>query len=235
MGVVSRRVKSTEGRWADRNAERQRAVIEALIELVEESEPRAEISFQDIADRAGISRTVLYRHFSDRMDLDNQAREHVVEMYLDAVMPVLDPAETVRETVSIAVNNYVNLVAEHPRLYQWMELASHEGFTGSTAVISAKDAIARQISSFITPIAALLGQTDPGLDVAVFAMVSMIDGAVTRWLRDTPEGWDAAGVARMLTDSFLILLEGHARLRGVTIDVDVPIDDLVASALNRPA
>lgn len=229
VGVVSRRVKSTKGRWGDRNAGRQRVLIEALIALVEESEPGVDISFQDIADRAGISRSVIYRHFSNRKDLDTKAREHVIANYLDSIMPTLDPAETVRETVTVAVDTYVSLAAEHPRLYQWVELAAAEDVGGANAVMTARDAIAQQISALIVPAAAVFGESDPGIEIGVFAVVSMIDGAVTRWLRDRPEGWDAPAVARTLIGTLLILLDGHARLRGITLDVDVPIGELLAS------
>ncbi|MFD4428301.1 TetR/AcrR family transcriptional regulator [Nocardia sp. NPDC058497] len=228
--MVARRVKSKAGRWGDRNVERQRVVMDALIALIEESEPGAEVPFQAIAERAGISRSVIYRHFADRKDLDAKTREYAVELHLESVMPTVDAADTIREAVSRAVHTYVVLVAEHPRLHDWVEQGAGTDAGDSTVASSTKDAVAQQIYSLVLPIAALFDQSDPGIEVGVYSIVAMVDGAVNRWLRTRPEGWDVPDVSRMLTESLVILLEGHARMRGVSLDVDLPMDELLASA-----
>ncbi|MEV0245190.1 TetR/AcrR family transcriptional regulator [Nocardia sp. NPDC050712] len=232
--MVARRNEGSGGRWGEHNAERRRAVMDALVELIEESEPGTEISLQDIADRAGLKRSVIYRHFADRKDLDAQTREYLVESYIGTLMPTLDPEDSVRETVYRAVHTYVTLVAAHPRLHRWVEQGpgSHDP-SGVIVVAGTKEAVAQRISALFTPAAALFGQADPAIDVAAFAVVSTVDGAVTRWLRTRPGGWDAAQVSRALTDSLVMVLEGHARNRGIPVDADVPIGELLAEAAAR--
>ena len=65
--------KSPDGRqarWDKHNQERRQVILDAAIAVVEAGEPGAEFHVQQIADRAGLSRTVVYRHFADRADLD---------------------------------------------------------------------------------------------------------------------------------------------------------------------
>ncbi|WP_433576523.1 TetR/AcrR family transcriptional regulator [Nocardia brasiliensis] len=229
--VVPRTGQKSDGRWADHNAERRGVIMAALIALIEESEPGADIPLQAIADRAGIKRSVIYRHFADRQDLDSRTREYAIALHIDSVMPTLEPDDSVRGTVSRTVSTYVNLVAARPRLHEWVEHGpgSHDA-SGRAVVTGTKEAVVQRISSLFIPAAALLGQDDPGLDVAIFAVVAMVDGAVTRWLRTREQTWDTAELSRLITESLMIVLQGHARARGLEIDVDLPIAELLAQA-----
>ena len=57
-------------RWDSHNQARRQHILDAAIDVLADSEPGAEVHVQQIADRAGLSRTVVYRHFADRADLD---------------------------------------------------------------------------------------------------------------------------------------------------------------------
>ncbi len=222
-------VADSGGRWGEHNAERRRAIMSALLELIEECEPGVEIPLQAIADRAGVKRSVIYRHFADRRDLDARTREFVVESYVDEVMPTLDPAESLRATIFRLIDTYVRLVAAHPRTHEWIERGPGSSDPSGQAIVTGtKAAIAKRIAFFFETGAAALGHSDPGIEVAAFAIVSMVDGAVTRWLQTRPAGWDVEGVSAMLTDSIRFLVDGHLRARGIEIDPDMPLNDLLA-------
>ena len=57
-------------RWDKHNQARRQHILDAAIAVLEDAEPGGEVHVQQIADRAGLSRTVVYRHFADRADLD---------------------------------------------------------------------------------------------------------------------------------------------------------------------
>ncbi len=205
--------------------------MSALLELIEECEPGVEIPLQAIADRAGVKRSVIYRHFADRRDLDARTREFVVESYVDEVMPTLDPADSLRATIFRLIDTYVRLVAAHPRTHEWIERGPGSSDPSGQAIVTGtKAAIAKRISYLFETGAAAVGYSDPGIEVAAFAIVSMVDGAVTRWLHTRPEGWDEDGVSRMLTESLWFLVDGHARTRGITVDPDRPLGELLAGS-----
>ncbi|WP_067562104.1 TetR/AcrR family transcriptional regulator [Nocardia acidivorans] len=229
--MVVDKLVSPGGRWGDHNAERRRVIMDALIELIEEFEPGSEIPLQAIADRAGVKRSVIYRHFVDRRELDARTRQYAVELHLDEVTPTLDPDDTLRETIFRTVDGYVRLVSARPRLNEWVERGPGSQDPSGQAVVSGtKAAIAERISVLFETAAAVLGQTDPGIEVAAFAIVSMVDGAVTRWLHTRPDGYGATAVSRLLTDSIVYLVQGHARVRDIEVDPDIPVGELLTRA-----
>lgn len=217
------------GRWGDHNAERRRAIIAANIELIEESEPGEEISLQLIADRAGVKRSVIYRHFTDRRELDAKTREFAVEGVVELVMPELDPRESLRGTFFRFIDTYVGWVSRHVRLHSWIERGPGSADpAGKAVVVGTKAAIAERVAELFGIALSVVGQTHSGVDAAAFGVVSMVDGVVTRWLDTTPPGLDAAEVTELLTDSIWFIFDGHARSWGFVIDPDQPIVDLMA-------
>ncbi|MEU0538706.1 TetR/AcrR family transcriptional regulator [Nocardia sp. NPDC005978] len=226
--MVSESADVPGGRWGDHNLERRRAIMAALIALIEESEPGAEIPLQLIAERAGIRRSVVYRHFTDRKDLDAKTREFAVESNVDRLLPTLDLSDSLYDTVSGIVGPYVALVEAHPRLHEWVEHGpgSHDP-AGRAVVTGTKAAIAERVSTLFSMSMALLDIQEPGVEIAAFAVVSMADGAITRWMRTIPREYPAAEVTRLLTDSICYMIDGHARAHGVEIDPHLPLRELL--------
>jgi AcrR family transcriptional regulator len=229
--MVSQQTDVGGGRWGDHNSERRRAIMEALIALIEESDPGADIPLQLIAERAGIRRSVIYRHFTDRKDLDAKTREYVVESNIDRVMPTLDLDDTLHDTLERIIGTYVQLVSARPRLHLWVEHGpgSHDP-AGLAVVGGTKLAVSQRITDLFLMATAILGIEEPGLDVAAYSVVSMVDGAVTRWLQTDSPGLNAEEMARLLTQSLWFLIDGHARLRGVAVDPDLPLRELLVRA-----
>ncbi|MFF2553750.1 TetR/AcrR family transcriptional regulator [Nocardia sp. NPDC058058] len=227
--MAADRAEVSGGRWGDHNTERRRAIIAAYIELIEESEPGAEIPLQLIADRAGVKRSVVYRHFGDRGDLDAKTREFAVEGVVDQMMPDFDPAESLRDTIFRIVDTYVGWVTVHERLHDWIERGPGSADPAGKAVVTGtKAAIALRVAQLFTLAAGVVDQHHPGIDPAAFAIVSLVDGGVTRWLDTRPEDLDAAELTRLLADSIWMLFDGLARSRGFAVDPDRPIIELMA-------
>ncbi|UFS94441.1 TetR/AcrR family transcriptional regulator [Nocardia huaxiensis] len=224
------RAEAAGGRWGDHNAERRRAIVAAYIELIEESEPGADIPLQLIADRAGVKRSVVYRHFTDRGDLDARTRELAVEHVVELVMPDLDPRESLRGTIFRFIDTYVGWVTVHERLHAWIERGPGSGDpAGKAVVVGTKAAIAQRVAELFTLAISAVGQEHPGVDTAAFSVLGLVDGGVTRWLETRPTNLDAPELTRLLTESIWYIFDGHARRLGFVVDPDVPVADLLAS------
>lgn len=63
-------VSGYEARWEQHNAERRGHILQAAVALLEESPPGAEISMVRIAERAGVAKSVMYRQFAGKDELD---------------------------------------------------------------------------------------------------------------------------------------------------------------------
>ncbi|MFC7450793.1 TetR/AcrR family transcriptional regulator [Rhodococcus daqingensis] len=222
------------GRWGDHNAERRRQILEAAIAVIGESPPGADIPVQLIADRAGVKRSVIYRHFADRQDLDHRIREFAVQQATAQLVPALSLEGSLEDAIFHVVDTYVRMVAANPRMHEWIERGpGSEAPSGQALVAGTKAAIATQLGEMVTLVAAMLGQSDPAIDSGAFGVVSMVDGMVTRWLDTSPSGLDAARLADLLTSSIWYLIDGHARARGVVLDPKAQIADLLGAASNR--
>src|SRR5919107_5193894 len=74
-------------RWTEHRAQRRDAFVAAGAEAVDRYGPAA--SAEQIAEVAGVSRTVLYRYFRDREDLRTAIADNIVRAVVDSVLPKL--------------------------------------------------------------------------------------------------------------------------------------------------
>ena len=106
------------GMRADARANRQ-AVIDAALELLPE---RPEASIQEIADRSGVGRSTVYRHFPNREDLFEAIAAFAMEESRAAVAEIFEreaPAEdTLRDVcrVNIELGRRFRALYVHPEL-----------------------------------------------------------------------------------------------------------------------
>src|SRR5690606_25592449 len=105
-------------RWDQHKAERREKILAAAIDLIEREGDAAGV--QAIATSAGVPRSVVYRIFTDRADLDEQIRVRITEHLMLELAPALEPRGTVRGGIDHAVATYVGWVREHPRLHAFL-------------------------------------------------------------------------------------------------------------------
>jgi AcrR family transcriptional regulator len=102
----------------------RRRIVEATIELVRERS-YAELNVGEIMDRAGIGRTLFYRHFDDLGDLLTRvAREAIGELY-EAELTFVDPREMLDlDPVRPAIAATVAVFARHGPLLRALSEAA---------------------------------------------------------------------------------------------------------------
>src|SRR5262245_42654891 len=110
-------------RWRSHNQARRQHILDAALAVLADSEPGAEVHVQQIADRAGLSRTVVYRHFADRADLDAAVQGLALELLRAELVPALSFEGTPVEIIRRIVSAYVGWASENPSLH---EFAQHD-------------------------------------------------------------------------------------------------------------
>lgn len=92
---------------------RREQIIEAAIAVFASRDP-SEVTFEEIADAAGVSRALVYNYFGDRGGLLGAVCERSFDQLDEAVSPAfaagLEPSEQVREFV----HRYLAFAASHP-------------------------------------------------------------------------------------------------------------------------
>lgn len=225
---------ATDGRrrrWDQHKAERRRVVLAAALEVIEESAPGDDVHVQQIADRAGLSRTVLYRHFADRADLDRAIQAEIVDRVWGEIVPVMSLDGTPVEVVRRIVAAYVGWAAAHPALHRFAE-ADVPG-TGPGPLALMVERAATQIEGLITLGAELLevpldDDLRSALDPLVFGLVGAGMASVRRWTTQADRVATDVFVD-LLTQAVWLQIAGMAAARGVVIDPDRPVQDLFAT------
>lgn len=225
-------------RWEKHKRERRASIIDAAVALIEEHPPGAEIHVHQIAERAGIARPALYRHFADRADLDVAVQKRALGMLLQELNPQVVVTGTISDVINRIITTYVGWAGEHPALHR-VALREGVGRPGSplrTAV--------QNVADFVTPLIVAGAETfeaelDPddvdSLDLLVFGLVSEVVGAVRLWL-SRPERRPATdALARRLADAVWFQLDGLARARGAAIDPASSIEEILTRALSGSA
>lgn len=114
-------------RWDDHREQRRRHIVNAAIALVEKLPIGAELTLQDVADEAGLVRTVVQRHFGGRTGLVRAVQAEVVSR---AFTQIIEPAEnltTYRALSYDVVGETIRWVGGHPKLHVLIERELDDG------------------------------------------------------------------------------------------------------------
>jgi AcrR family transcriptional regulator len=221
-----------QSRWDDHNAERRILVLEAAVALIEQLPSGSEIHVQQIAEKAGLIRTVVYRHFNGRADLNRAVQAHIVSKARDAVASGVVLSGTTVEMIQRIVGSYVDWVAEHPTLHEVAERALGDGLPGELdlAIRSATD----RFSTLIRTGAKLLGITlddaqTAALDLLVVGLIGQVRGTVGLWIRRPERLPSERELTTLLSQWIWFQIDGQAKALGVALDPTVSLEQLAES------
>lgn len=115
MNVSDAPVDGRATRWEQHNADRRRVLVEEAVRAIREYGPG--VGMDEIAAKAGTSKTVLYRHFGDKAGL-YRAVVASVHDYILRKLP-LDDSERLgpRELVAQLADSYLAVVERDRNLY----------------------------------------------------------------------------------------------------------------------
>lgn len=208
--------------------------MEAAIELVEQTPAGADISTREIAARAGLAKSVLYRQFSGREELDRRVRSVIGERFTDALDAALDVgAGSIADILTRAVSVVVDWICDHPRLHEFLRTGPAEGDPegdpeGGDALSGLLGSITRRAARLVTGLGGVVGVVDlPVVDSMTFAIVAMTEATVTRWSRDPNPPLSRPRLIAEVASYAWNILDGVSRTHGVTLDPDMPLLQLI--------
>lgn len=211
-----------QARWDKHNQQRRQQILDAAIEVIEAQPPGTEFHVQQIAGRAGLNRTVVYRHFTDRADLDDAIRKQAIEGLTGVLVPAVSLDGTVNEVIRRIITTYVDWTVLHPGQHAF---AVQEANSPAQHGI---DQIAQMLAELLELAIAMLGadlnDSERALvDPLAHGLVGAVFGAVRRWVTREPQEPSAHELAELLSMSVWNLLDGHARRFDLEIDPDLPL------------
>jgi len=107
-----------DSRWDEHRRTRREQLVEAT--LVAVGKHGAGVGMEEIAAEAGTSKTVVYRHFSDRTELYVAVCTRVAAHLLPKLRDAIESSEQPREMVAAAIETYLAFLEADPELYRFV-------------------------------------------------------------------------------------------------------------------
>lgn len=186
---------------------------------------------QQIAERAGLAKSVVYRQFSGRDDLDRRVRTAVAERFTDTLDEALNVAfGSIREILTRAVDTVVDWFENHQRLHDFLRkgpgIGDPDDLDAATALATA---IAARTRGLVSGLAGVVGVVDePAVDTMTFAIVSMVEATVTRWARDPAPALSRDALIATVAGYAWSLVDAVARDHDLTLDPDRPLLEVLS-------
>ncbi len=222
-------------RWDSHNAARREHILDAAIGVLADAEPGTEVHVQQIADRAGLSRTVVYRHFADRADLDAAVQGRALELLRGELVPALSFEGTPVDIIRRIVSAYVGWASEHPSLHEFAQADPPGPGVGQMerAIMQIAGQIEDLINVGVHVLQVRLDEDEvAALDPLVFGLVGAVFTSTRRWLSRSGQQPPREKFVELVTEAVWLQIAGMARQRGVELDPDVPVEQLLDSALD---
>ena len=192
-------------RWTEHRRARREELVAAAVEAVRRA--GADFAVDDVAREAGVSKTVIYRYFSDKDELVDAVLERIsTDILLPRLLGALAVERPDRARLHAAITAFVTLVEEEPELYRFGY--AQAGRSGRA------DLVANTEREMATALGALMRQRlvaagrspEPAMTWA-YGLVGMVQLA-THWWATTREVPSAALVEQLtsLADSGLSTL-----------------------------
>lgn len=225
-----------EARWEQHNTERQLRILRAAVELLEERPPGADIPVVQIAARAGVAKSVVYRQFDGREDLDRRIRSYLIDELAEVLDAQLDVSSgSVREIITRTVRAVADWMADHPNLTAFARTGPPAGGPeGADAISSLKIRITARSRELIEAIGRIVGVDADALEPVPFAVVTMVEGVLAAWVAEARPSRSRAEVVADLADYAWYVLDGAARAVGVTVDPDRELAEIVEALPGTP-
>lgn len=214
-------------RWERHNEARRRRLLDAAIELLDESEVGTELRMAQIAERAGLRRTVIYRYFTDRQHLQSAIEVETAARLTREILPMLDAHKPVIEIIQDSIAVYVGWSVDHPSLRWIIDRGAQapngpiqQGFSDIAQVV------AQLVLAAVDGFEVQLTQAErASVDPLVHGLVEAVVGIVRRWVsqEDRPP---AGMLVHLASESVWFIMAGHAQALGFTLRRDLQLAEL---------
>jgi AcrR family transcriptional regulator len=168
-------------RWDPHRRERRVAIITAAIDAIEEYGP--DVLTAQIAEKAGVPRTHVYRHFDGKQALELAVSRYVAREIGESIRAGLAATGSARSIIGGAIDQHLRWVEAHPNLYRFLAQHSYAvGTTGSSAADDAKTAFATELTALLERYLAMFGLDTSPAERVIVGVVGMVDSTAAWWL-----------------------------------------------------
>jgi AcrR family transcriptional regulator len=160
-----------------RRTERRAEMVEAAMGAIRTH--GSGVSVAEIAAVAGITKPVLYRHFTDRADLQRAVGQKAVALLMGRIAPALAVEGDLASTVHGIVDAFLAGIEAEPELWRFVV---HHPIGHAEVVDDAREQIARLVATLLGERLREDGLDSGGAEVWAQGLVGMVQSAGDWWL-----------------------------------------------------
>lgn len=219
-------------RWAGQRERRQAEFVDSALRVIAEQGPGA--SLEAFAVEAGVARTRVYRHFTDRADLERAISARVAGMIVAELEPLWHPEGSARQMIRGAIGAHVGWLAENHNLYLYLRRQERPDADAQT--LDGHEGVRRAVADHLTKLfgayLSLVGVQNHTTETLAYAVVGMVESVTERWIEqgahrhedgpDTPEV-----VIEQLSAWTWAMVSAALATVGVELDPDLPLPPLL--------
>ncbi|TQF65561.1 TetR/AcrR family transcriptional regulator [Rhodococcus spelaei] len=142
--------------------------------------PLEQISVEEIADQAGVSRGLLFHYFASKRDFHLAIVRHVSAEMLERTEP--DPSREPLEILHTAIESYVDYVSENRDSYVSLLRGTASGDPEMREEFERTRAT--MASRIVTRLPSIGIEPDHRIELAVRGWIAFVEEATISWLRD---------------------------------------------------
>ena len=173
--------ESRRERWRVHRAARRRELVEAAVEAIRAHGPG--VGMEEIAAQAGVSKPILYRHFTDRADLWLAVGQWVTDQLLSAMSGELVIDRPPREMTAAVVDTYIALIENDTEIYRFVVHGSFADRGMSSDLVHAHMALmASEVARVLGDRLRAAGLDSGGAEPWAHGIVGMVQAAADWWI-----------------------------------------------------
>ncbi|MEV0052250.1 TetR/AcrR family transcriptional regulator [Saccharopolyspora shandongensis] len=208
-------------RWREHRQARRAEFVEAAVRAI--SKHGAEVGMDEIAAEAGVSKPVLYRHFSDKSDLYVAVGEWGTELLMQRLRPLFHEGGTPNQRIRRLLDAYLGTIEQYPELYRFVvQRTFADRPVRSDPVSAEKTVIANSLSRILGEYLRVLGLDSGGVEPWSHGLVGMVQASGDWWLER--QSMSRSDLTDYLAQIIWFAIDGVLRSAGLVIDPDEPLD-----------
>ncbi|MDQ2675987.1 MAG: TetR/AcrR family transcriptional regulator [Actinomycetota bacterium] len=169
-------------------ADRRAAILESALEVFSER-GFSEASLDDVATRGGISKALIYEHFSSKRELQLAVLDTNMRDLIEAVVSAVAAVDTDEERLRSGIDSFLVFASERPNVLRLMTRNVSDPVAGE-AIDRLREEAATTIASIMAQNAPELKPGDLDLETTVAIVAHLMAGGIqflAGWWIDHPE------------------------------------------------
>ncbi|MGW5054206.1 TetR/AcrR family transcriptional regulator [Actinokineospora sp. NPDC004072] len=208
-------------RWKSHRAARREEFVEAALRALAEHGP--DVGMEHVAAEAGVTKPVLYRHFTDKADLFVALGQRGTEILFERLIPAMNREEAPLPRIRKSLDAFFSIIEEYPNLYRLLVRRTFgDRRIDSDIVAEDKGVIAGALSSLLGDYMRAFKLDSGGAEVWGHGIVGMVQNVGEWWLERRTMSRDS--VVEYLAQTIWAAIDGTMRAHGVTVDPNKPLE-----------